>query len=583
MTDFRVERADFELESVKQWGGELVARDNWPVVYTINGSDNVYIGESLGAASRLRQHLDSPKAAELSTFRVVFDDTFNKSVCLDLETYLIRLFNADQKFTVLNKQTSSRESNYYDRSTYRNKFSDIFEALQNEGLFSSTKSLEDIENSNLFKLSPFISPTQSQAIAIEQILSVITTTASNDTDGPIVVHGDPGTGKTVVAVFLAKLLVDSNAQFDTAFDDESFAESIVDIDREALRGLKIGFVVPQQSLRTTLKSVFAATPALADVPVLTPYEVCKADDKFDVLFVDEAHRLQQFSGSLQAQSTPFRKINQELFPDDVTGKEHTQLDWIIAKSKTAVLLLDAKQTIRPMSDLPVETVNELVAQAKAKERFIGLWTQMRTRAGEDYINYVADALGGSQEERIEFTEYDLRFYDDLARMRQDIFDRDEEFGLSRMLAGFAWPWVSKKDKKKPDIEIDGLKLFWNRTDKDWINSPTALEEIGCIHTSQGYDLNYAGVIIGPELSWDEASQKPVFVRANYHDKNSKNNNKALGQTFSDEDLLEYVINVYRVLLTRGIRGTYIYVCDKGLREHLRGLFPPPPHEEIVIK
>lgn len=120
-------------------------------------------------------------------------------------------------------------------------------------------------------------------------------------------------------------------------------------------------------------------------------------------------------------------------------------------------------------------------------------------------------------------------------------------------------------------------MFWNRTDRDWINSRTALEEVGCIHTSQGYDLNYAGVIIGPELRWDAAEQRAVFVRSSCHDQNGQRNNKALGQTFSDDDLLEYVLNVYRVLLTRGIKGTYVYVCDPALRERLEAFLPRPPH------
>ena len=157
MTAFKVERGAFDPSSVRRWATTDVRHDDWPVVYTINGQKDVYVGESVNAATRMRQHLDSPKAPLLKTFRVVLDGTYNKSVCLDLETYLIRLFNADQKFNVLNKQTSSRNSNYYDRHRYRDGFEDVFEFLKSEGLFTSTKSLEDIENSNLFKLSPFVS------------------------------------------------------------------------------------------------------------------------------------------------------------------------------------------------------------------------------------------------------------------------------------------------------------------------------------------------------------------------------------------------------------------------------------------
>ena len=83
------------------------------------------------------------------------------------------------------------------------------------------------------------------------------------------------------------------------------------------------------------------------------------------------------------------------------------------------------------------------------------------------------------------------------------------------------------------------------------------------------DLNYAGVIIGNDLRWEAATDRIMFDRANYHDASGKKNNNKLGITYSDEDLLQYVRNIYAVLLTRGIRGTFVYVCDPGLRAHLR--------------
>ncbi len=572
MTSSKIEKASFDASGIHSWTRADGRHDNWPVVYAITGSRHVYVGESVNAATRMFQHLRSPTATLLDEFRVVLDDTFNKSVCLDLETYLIRALNADQTFTVLNKQSSARNSNYYDRSHYREKFATIFESLRAEGLFRSD--LEKIENSNLFKLSPFVSLTPTQASAVEAIVAIIRQAAGGRSE-PVVVQGDPGTGKTIVGIFLAKLLADLRRPRDAHLDADTFVEEELGGD-EPLGDLSIGFVVPQQSLRETIRSVFRATPALSDVPVLTPFDVAESDDDFDVLIVDEAHRLQQFSGSLQMLSSRYREINRRLFPGDEEGIEHTQLDWIKARSRVPVLLLDDKQTVRPMSDLPAVTVTALVETAKHDDRHVRLWTQMRTLAGEAYTDYVADVLRGAAVHRIEFPDYDLRLYDDLREMREDIMSRDADHGLSRVLAGFAWPWVSKKDKRRPDIEIDGLQLFWNRTDKDWINSRTALEEVGCIHTSQGYDLNYAGVIIGHELRWNVATDRPEFVRSSYHDRNGRANNTTLGQTYTDDDLLEYVINIYRVLLTRGIRGTYVYVCDPALREQLRTYFPPPP-------
>lgn len=122
------------------------------------------------------------------------------------------------------------------------------------------------------------------------------------------------------------------------------------------------------------------------------------------------------------------------------------------------------------------------------------------------------------------------------------------------MAGYAWKWISKKDKDAFDIRIDGVALRWNSTQRDWINSPGAIDEVGSIHTVQGYDLTYAGVIIGPDLRYDPAEHRIVFDRANYHDKKGRENNPKIGLRYSDEDLLAYVRNIYTVLLTRGIRG-----------------------------
>jgi DUF2075 family protein len=171
-----------------------------------------------------------------------------------------------------------------------------------------------------------------------------------------------------------------------------------------------------------------------------------------------------------------------------------------------------------------------------------------------------------------FGDYDLRFFDDFAEMHQEIQKRDLEHGLSRLLAGFAWPWQSKGGKADFDIEIEGIRLPWNRRNYDWVNSPSSAEEVGSIHTIQGYDLNYAGVIIGRDVFFNEETQSVSFSRENYFDKKGKENNPTLGISYSDDDLLQYVLSIYRVLLTRGIKGTYIYICDERLRARLAPLF-----------
>jgi hypothetical protein len=164
-------------------------------------------------------------------------------------------------------------------------------------------------------------------------------------------------------------------------------------------------------------------------------------------------------------------------------------------------------------------------------------------------------------------------FDSVAEMREEIRLKDAEAGLSRLLAGYAWEWKTKTDKTAYDIEIDGCQLRWNSTQTDWIASPKSLDEVGSIHTVQGYDLNYAGVIIGPDLRYDAAEGMLFVDRESYFDKKGKENNPVLGKKYTDDDLLRFVRNIYAVLLTRGIRGTYVYVCDPALRSYLREFIP----------
>ncbi len=157
-------------------------------------------------------------------------------------------------------------------------------------------------------------------------------------------------------------------------------------------------------------------------------------------------------------------------------------------------------------------------------------------------------------------------------MRDEIRHLDQSEGLARLLAGYAWEWKSKNDPNAYDIEIDGLSMQWNRTDRDWVASANSVEEVGSIHTIQGYDLNYAGVLIGSDLGYDPDRERLVFNRGSYFDRQGKKNNNKLGLTYTDDDILAYVRNIYAVLLTRGILGTFVYVCEPALREYLRSYF-----------
>jgi DUF2075 family protein len=291
---------------------------------------------------------------------------------------------------------------------------------------------------------------------------------------------------------------------------------------------------------------------------------------FDLLIVDEAHRLNQRANQASGPlNKKFTEITEALF--GLNDLHKTQLDWIMKKSTHQIFLLDAAQSVRP-ADLPPAVVEKLVATVQSSYRLYPLTSQMRVSGGTDYIHYVRTMLTADAPEPQAFENYEFRLFDNLGDLRTELAEREAQFGLARLLAGYAWNWNSKNDASAVDIELDGIELQWNRTQKDWINSSTSVFEVGSIHTVQGYDLNYAGVIIGPDLRFDVEQQRIVFDRAHYFDKKGKENNPALGLVYTDEDLLKLVRNIYGVLLTRGMRGTYVYVCDEPLREYLRKFF-----------
>lgn len=552
---------------------------NWPVVYVLNGAragqsrGHVYVGESTNFVTRMHQHLKSDTKVGLDRVEVVVDDTFNKSVCLDLESHLIRFAAGDGTNEVLNGNAGIVDADYYDRERYRAAFDDIYEELRDRGLFSMP--LADVINSELFKYSPFKALNVDQRSAVFDIMEVLAEDfgRTDSVHESMIVSGGPGTGKTIVAIFLLKLLADlgQNLQDETDIPDSEFSGFFVEGIRERFENLRIAFVIPQQALRTSVGKVFSRTPGLDASMVLSPFDVGKADGTFDLLIVDEAHRLTRYASQAHGTLTAdFRKINHALF--DGKQPEASQLDWLVAKSRNLILMLDADQSVRPRDLTRAEI--ECFRDSLDSRRTYELKTQMRAMGGEDYIEYVHDIFSADPPTtKLTFDKYELGLIDDPKTMVDLIRRKDEEFGLGRIIAGYAWKWVSRKHRAAYDIELrNGVRMRWNSNEKDWITSPKSREEAGSIHTIQGYDLNYAGVIIGGDIRYDLETESLYVDRSNYFDAAGKANVKLANEVTTDAMLLKFICNIYSVLLTRGIRGTFIHVVDPSLREYLGRYF-----------
>ena len=580
MTNFEIKAAPFHIGAIDTLASVEPKMNDWPVVYTINDSKYIYIGETTSASSRMRNHKSKVSMKGLKEVRIILHQKFNKSACHDLESHLIRYFHADGKYKIMNGNAGISDYDYFNRDDYRQSFDQIFEELRLQGLM--VKSIPDIVNDNIFKYSPFKSLSLDQSLAMESILETLLPVKRSSSSNQIVVQGGPGTGKTIVAVYLIKLLTDialsnpeDELEIDTLFSDYFKAGY-----KEELEDWRIGLVIPQQSLRKTLKLVFKTVPGLHQSMVLSPFDVGKSNEKWDLLIVDEAHRLKMRSNmSAPTLNTLFRDTNIKLFGKN-RGDDNslTQLDWINKQSKNQILLLDEAQSVLP-SDLPLQLIQSIVTSARKSHNLFTLETQLRVQGGKDFIDYVSAVIEESNPtKKVDFGDYDCRQFSDLNQMIEELKAKEAEKGLARLAAGFAWKWKTKNRRNSPnkhafDMEIDGVQLAWNRAQTDWINSPTAIDEVGSIHTIQGYDLNFCGVIIGPDLYYDKIENRIKFSRKNYFDPKGKENNKKLGIEYTDEDLLKFVKQIYRVLLTRGIYGTFIYVCDPELRKYMSEYFP----------
>lgn len=562
MTGFEIKRFDFNAHEVLDETEQDERLSDWPVVYTIDNERFIYVGESQHVDKRMAQHLKDPKKSKLRRIRVVVDERFNRSVCHDLESTLIRWLSGDEKkkYKLLNGNVGITNANYYRRDEYRSTFRDIFDQLQAEGMFKS--SIAEIENSDLFKLSPYKALNPEQEAVVEAVMEGLATDLETGASSFSVIQGDPGTGKTIVAIYILKLIQDL-AEF-TRDDEEPesrLGELFADGTHQLFRDLRIGLVIPQGSLRSSIEKVFKKVPALAGVRVLNAFAVGDSDQVWDILLVDEAHRLTQYAAqSAGPLNGRYKKISTKLFGEPLDPSKN-QLDWIRAKAKHTILLLDTEQAVRP-SDIEPEVFERATAEASRSGRRYHLMSQMRVAGGNDYIEFVRKLFSDLPPSSVpDFGNYDFRIYTDFAKMRADLRAREEESGLARLVAGYAWEWESRNDWEVYDITIGGESMRWNGTNKDWINSPDAAEEVGSIHTVQGYDLNYAGVIIGGDLRRDPATGALHADRQAYRDSAGKVNNDLRQRKTTDDDLLRYIRNIYRVLMTRGMRGTYVYATD----------------------
>lgn len=550
-----IKRYDFSEKLFPKLETNYYAKNSWPLVYILSNEQikEAYVGETADTYERMNNHLRSNSKSKLSVVHLISSEKFNKSATLDIESNLIKYISGDGQFKLLNGNVGLANHNYYQKAeVYWDIFKSIWNNLRSEGI--SKHSIDFIDNSDLFKYSPYKTLSFDQRIGLLAILKAIV----NDNYKNILIEGGAGTGKTILAVFLFKLLKTNSedVNFHEFAEGESEILQLLTEFKQKFPNPKIALVVPMASFRTTLKKVFKNIKGLNSNMVIGPAEIVK--EKYDLVFVDESHRLRR-RVNLGAYYGAFDIACEKLGLDKNTGNE---LDWILMQSIKAVFFYDENQSIKPSDVLEKDFISLKVNKLTKIEY---LKSQFRVKGGGDYVKHIDKILAGNIDEtnkRFDSKKYELLLFDSIEDFISQIKLRNDESGLSRLIAGYSWEWVSKNNPERHDIEIDGAKLKWNSVAIDWVNSKNSINEVGCIHTTQGYDLNYAGIIFGREISYDWKKKEIVIFKEKYFDKNGKQSiNKV-------EDLKKYILNIYKTILLRGIKGTYIYACDPDFREYL---------------
>lgn len=566
-TKVKVNHYDFENSLFDSFNTNHFAKDLWPVVYILSDGKTkmAYVGETTDAYSRMSTHLKHNKKSKLTSVHLITSEKFNKSATLDIESNLIKYMSGDNVYKLLNGNLGLANHNYYQKKeVYWVIFNSIWNKLRSEGI--AKHSIEHIDNSDLFKYSPYKSLTNEQSQGLFLILDSLANGKFKNT----VVEGGAGTGKTILAIFLFKML--SNKLDDFSFkefgSEEKVFINLVEKVNSEKKGLKMALVIPMSSFRSTLKKVFKNIKGLHQNMVIGPTEVSK--EKFDLLVVDEAHRLRR-----RVNLTNYKSFDDGCKRLGLDKHKCSELDWIKLQAQNMVLFYDENQSIKP-TDTPKSEFDEI--KISSHTNVLKLKSQFRVRGGNAYVEFIKFLLQNNTSHisnQFESKNYEFFLFDHIDEMIEEIKKRDVESGLSRLIAGFSWKWISKNNKELKDIKIGNTELMWNGTADDWINSENSVNEVGCIHTTQGYDLNYSGIIFGNEISYDPVNKEIIILPENYHDKNGKN-------TIKDSNVLrDYILNIYKTIMLRGIKGTYVYVCDPLLKEYFRSFIPNFNTDQII--
>lgn len=403
----------------------------------------------------------------------------------------------------------------------------LFDIIEH-GKLKPSRSLQDTVGSILNGNEEF-EMIDEQLVAYSTVLKLVENKITDDKKHTIIIQGGPGTGKSVIAInLLAKII---NAGYSCAYVTKNSAPRYT-FSESLIRGKhSIGY----------LRGLFKGSGSFYEMP----------KDTFDCLIVDEAHRLNLKSGLYGSQG-------------------ENQIAEIINSSRISAFFVDEDQIVT-MKD--IGTVKEIKKQAELVGSTIHmgnsmkLTSQFRCNGSDGYLAFLDDLLGiRTTANAYGFDlDYDIRIFDSAIEMREELRKHNDN-NKSRMIAGYCYRWASRNNKSLNDIILeDGFEAQWNFDTNTFATAPTSFEQVGCIHSTQGLEFDYVGIIIGKDLRFENGRVITDYKQRDSHDKTIQG-----VRTDADKALADRIIrNTYKTLLSRGQKGCFIFCQDLALRDHIK--------------
>ena len=401
----------------------------------------------------------------------------------------------------------------------------------NKGKIRPAKSLQNsllemLEDQDEFTLI------DSQKVVFERAVELAKRCRRDGQKRTLIVDGGPGTGKTVVAInILAELI-----QNDMVAQYVSKNRAPREVYKEKLRGDK---------LVKEIEHLFTGAGSFVETET----------DTLPALIADEAHRLNE-------ESTFF-------------GRGENQIMEIINAAKFSVFFIDESQRVHIDDIGSKDEIRKHATELGADIEELTLESQFRCNGSKGYIAWVDDVLQIRRTANADGfdLDFDLRVFDAPEALHAAIEAKNERTRLSRVVAGYCWEWDKdgRADPDAPDITIGEYERSWNLDDSEpWAIAEGSIDEVGCIHTCQGLEFDYVGVIVGEDLKYRDGE---IVVD---HEERASTDRSLFGikKMFDEEpqkaaEIAEELIkNTYRTLMTRGMKGCYLYCCDDELQEYL---------------